>query len=171
MIFGTPLISPLVRKVIRAQHSELYSGLMVNRTKSTGKIFSGEEFLRLIHYGGLKKQPPQIIFYTYVILENKFQFSETGSGFLKDFSSKHAMHSKCSKSLFFAGEFHIRPLVEGEDIGYKLVIDNNSGTYAPNPDCFPFVEELFRRNFPGLEIECLEFNNPKLIQYREGIKH
>jgi len=106
------------------------------------------------------------IFYTYVIVENKLQFSETGSSFVKDFSSKHAMHAKCSKSVYYAGEFHIRP---GNHGGYKLVIDNNSGTYAPKKEHLGMVKELMEKNFPGLEVEALAYDDPILIEYKKNI--
>jgi len=79
------------------------------------------------------------------------------------------MHAKCSKYVYYAGEFHVRPILEGADLGYKIVIDNNSGTYGPDPACLGYVEQLLKHNFPGLEVETLSYDDPKLKQYKEGM--
>ena len=88
-----------------------------------------------------------------MILDGKFRFSETGLliflcviidkglKFFTDFMSKHALHSDASPEVRFAGEFHIRPTQIKDQ--YKLVIDNNSGTYSPSKDLLPAVAELF----------------------------
>ena len=41
-------------------------------------------------------------------------------------------------------------------------MDNNSGTYSPNPKFFPLLEKVFHANFPDLEIETVDRSDPKL---------
>jgi hypothetical protein len=46
-----------------------------------------------------------------------------------------------------------------------VVIDNNSGTYAPPAALLPRVGTLLQRNFPGLVVELVGADDPKLKQY------
>jgi len=111
-----------------------------------------------------------LIFFTYVLLEDQLQFSATGEGFLTDFSSKHAMHSNCSESVYYAGEFHIQPVQYSDTIQYKVVLDNNSGTYAPSEELLPELAEVFRQNFAGLQVEVMAYDDPKLHTYKQRLK-
>ena len=77
--------------------------------------------------------------------------------------SKHAIHADVAYSVRFAGEFHIRPSKNKN--GYKLILDNNSGTYSPSPKVFPLLEKVFKTNFPDIEIETLDRTDPKLEEY------
>ena len=55
--------------------------------------------------------------------------------------------------VLFAGEFCILPSLTQPAGSYRFIVDNNSGTFAPPPCCLPAMGELFRFNFPGLEVE------------------
>ncbi|KAG2499679.1 hypothetical protein HYH03_002614 [Edaphochlamys debaryana] len=46
--------------------------------------------------------------------------------------------------------------------GWRLVVDNNSGTYAPPRELLPKVQQLFELNFPGLEVEVIDARDPRL---------
>jgi len=46
-----------------------------------------------------------------------------------------------------------------------LVIDNNSGTYSPSKDLLPLLQDVFKANFPDMEVEALDREDPKLIEY------
>lgn len=87
---------------------------------------------------------------------------------MKDMISKHAMHANCAREVIYAGEFHVQRTPDGNN--YKLIIDNNSGTFAPSLDDLPLLEQLFRRNFPGLIVEAYDRNSPVLKNYVETIK-
>lgn len=78
--------------------------------------------------------------------------------------SKHAIHSDVAYKVRYSGEFHIRPSTTNLN-KYKLIIDNNSGTYSPDVKCLPLVEKLFKTNFPDIEIEVLDRGDPKLLEY------
>ena len=82
--------------------------------------------------------------------------------------SKHACHANCAESVTYSGEFHFQEVRERNTM--KLIIDNNSGTFGPDKNDLPRVAELFRRNFPGLEVEALDYADPILKGYLERAK-
>lgn len=87
-------------------------------------------------------------FFTYCLLDDELNFAETGKTTAKDFTSKHAMHSCAKEEVRYAGEFHVR-----QDKGrHVLVVDNNSGTYAPPKEFLPHMKSLLEYNFPGLKV-------------------
>eukprot|EP00877_Chromochloris_zofingiensis_P007090 jgi/Chrzof1/2634/Cz11g23090.t1 len=96
-------------------------------------------------------------------MEESLRFSETGAAFLTDLMSKHAMHAGGAEEVFFAGEFCAIPTAAG----HMLVIDNNSGTYAPKAEDLPRVRALFQKNFPGMLVETLCVGDPKLKFYHQ----
>lgn len=65
-----------------------------------------------------------------------------------------------------AGEFCILP-EPGAPGGQRLVIDNNSGTYAPAKEYLPRMAELFTTNFPGMVVETLDAHDPHLKSYHQ----
>lgn len=77
--------------------------------------------------------------------------------------SKHAIHSDAAYEVRYSGEFHIRPSKLPNN--HKLIIDNNSGTYSPDKKYLPFLEQAFKINFPDIEIETLDRNDPLLAEY------
>ena len=175
-IFQGPSSLP-VRQGIRAAHDLLYSRGAAN---GFGVIESPSDILSILHSGGASRPnqhqteqqaalsnriKPAIYTYVLAIDDNSLRFSETGAAFFVDFASKHALHSKCSKRVWYSGEFHPRP--EGGwdkfsddkgdlDVNWELVIDNNSGTYAPDKELLPKLKELLERNFPGFNILALD---------------
>jgi len=77
------------------------------------------------------------------------------------------MHACANEQVRYAGEFHIQ---KNETNGkYKIVIDNNSGTYAPSKEIFQKLKTLYELNFPGLEVEVLDFKDPQLNTYKETL--
>ena len=65
-----------------------------------------------------------------------------------------------------AGEFCIVPDTAAEG-GYRLVVDNNSGTYAPAADLLPCMQRLFQANFPGMAVEVVPVGDPRLQAYHQ----
>ncbi|KAL8365479.1 hypothetical protein RB595_004340 [Gaeumannomyces hyphopodioides] len=45
---------------------------------------------------------------------------------------------------------------------YQLVIDNDSGTYRPDKSCLPELKDFLSRNFPGLGISALHWEDDDL---------
>ena len=48
------------------------------------------------------------------------------------------------------------------DVSWELVIDNNSGTYSPDPMMLPALKACMEYNFPGFNVVTLDFNDPAL---------
>mmetsp|Transcript_34546 Transcript_34546/g.97890 ORF Transcript_34546/g.97890 Transcript_34546/m.97890 type:complete len:148 (+) Transcript_34546:117-560(+) len=87
-----------------------------------------------------------------------FRYSETGIAKATDYFSKHAMHANAAEEVIYAGEFHLIP--EGDV--YTLYLDNNSGTFAPNAELLPLLEQLFALNFPGLCVRAVSRDSEEL---------
>eukprot|EP01127_Copromyxa_protea_P022108 TRINITY_DN779_c0_g1_i3.p1 TRINITY_DN779_c0_g1~~TRINITY_DN779_c0_g1_i3.p1 ORF type:complete len:530 (+),score=81.85 TRINITY_DN779_c0_g1_i3:800-2389(+) len=150
--------SSTIQAVIKVQHQSLYS----SSNKKQGTLYTGDDFLAIIRYGivgGYRR------FFTYCLLDDELNFAETGKTTAKDFTSKHAMHSCAKDEVRYAGEFHVR-----EEKGrHTLVVDNNSGTYAPPKERLPSVKELFEYNFPGLKVEFVHWADEKLKTYQKEV--
>jgi len=121
--------------------------------------------------------------YTYVITngDDTLRFSETGAAFFVDFASKHALHANCAESVRYSGEFHPRPGVPGgwsgfsddipdDQVQWEIVVDNNSGTYAPDAMLLPELKSLLEYNFPGLKFVALDRKDPELERSREACR-
>lgn len=117
--------------------------------------------------------------YTYVISvdDDSFRFSETGARFLVNMASKHALHSNCADTVRYSGEFHPRPEggwdkfsddMRDEDVRWELVIDNNSGTYAPDKTLLPKLKQLMEYNFPVFNVVALDYKDPELQRSSEA---
>lgn len=161
-IFQTKFVGlPLARSSIAAQHQAMYA---TDPNTVHGLCDSAMSFFQIMNFG---RRNGEQRYYTYVLMEDAMRFSETGAAFFKDMTSKHAMHSSGSESVFYAGEFTIAPSTSvGNTTGYKLVIDNNSGTYAPHKDSLQQVTQLMQNNFPDLEVETIHFGEiEKLALY------
>jgi hypothetical protein len=52
--------------------------------------------------------------------------------------------------------------------GHKLVIDNNSGTYAPDKSKLPLMQQLFTTNFPDMTVKVLDMKDPRLLEYQKA---
>ncbi|EEY58867.1 C2 domain-containing protein, putative [Phytophthora infestans T30-4] len=153
--------SPVLRQAIMTQHAVIYTHGPMN-TKY-GAISSPREFFKLIHDG--RRQDKAVLF-TYVITKNGWYFSETGAAFFKDMLSKHMLHSGAAFSVLYAGESRVDNYLFGEP---KLVIDNDSGTYAPPKEDLPQLKALMEDNFPGMTVEALNRENEEQQKTRKEI--
>jgi hypothetical protein len=129
----------------------------------TSAVLGGMEFLRLIDFGMREGRRRK---YTYVLMHDKLYMSETGLA-VYDMLSKHAMHASAAEEVVYAGELLVREeeCVNGTPRNI-LVLDNNSGTYAPNAEHLPFVRDVFAQNFFGLDVEVYDLNDPVLHALR-----
>ena len=175
-IFNGPT-SHLVRGAIQIQHSYLYgggSGIKVLQEfrrgieQTTGSLLDYDDFITLLN-GGIRRGKPRM--FTYCLMESKLYLAETGAHFFRDMRSKHAMHCSAAEEVVYAGELHFRRGPPGSDEPpIRLIVDNNSGTYAPGQEDLPRVAEVFRRNFPGLPVQALHFEDPMLKYYVNEMK-
>lgn len=156
-IFAQGVKSMAVQNFVKSQHARLY---VHDSTTIYSTVKSGKEFLELFGFGTRKKIPR---YYTYVILPGGMYFSETGASFFTDFMSKHAMHSNAAEQVCFAGEFHVQQR-EGK---YIFIVDNNSGTYAPPKEKVSKLADFFTYNFPDLDVEAYDRDDPKLKEYKK----
>ncbi|KAI9909077.1 hypothetical protein PsorP6_015294 [Peronosclerospora sorghi] len=153
--------APMLRQAILAQHAVIYTH-GPNNTQY-GAISSPVEFFQLIHNG--TRQGKSVLF-TYVITKKGWYFSETGAAFFKDMLSKHMLHSGAAFSVLYAGEFRIEECLFGEP---KLLIDNDSGTYAPPDADLPQLQALVENNFPGITVEAVSRTDERSQRARNAI--
>lgn len=165
---GTPR-SRAKQNAFKFAHKMLYGRTIKNN--EMGHLSSAEDLWKLIFYDE-KEQRMRACFYTYIIDDSTWRFSETGVGFFTDFASKHALHANCSESVHYAGQFHPRPKLgwDHRDGEWELVFDNWSGTYAPSIDLLPNLKALLEFNFPGLNVVVHDFKDPLLRESMEKLK-
>jgi len=146
--------SALVQAAIKAQHATLYRSRILRTKANKGLLPDGESLLTLLNGG--KDQNGDLAFFTYVIdLNGRWCFSRTGRAAGADLLSKHVVHNKGKTELLYAGEFHI------QDNG-TLIMDNNSGTYAPDPAQLPILTAVMRASFVGLNVDSWAQSDPRL---------
>jgi hypothetical protein len=134
----------------------------------TGAVLGGQDFLELVNYGVRDGKPRM---FTYVLMPERLYMSETGPGVLLDMSSKHAMHANASEEVVYSGELHIRGKHIGNEQHHILVLDNNSGTYAPDSRYLPKLRDVFKLNFLNLEVEVYDFKDPVLKRLTAEVKN
>jgi hypothetical protein len=52
---------------------------------------------------------------------------------------------------------------------FTLMVDNNSGTYAPSQEGLKLVKAVFEANFPGLAIGTCHWADEELKQYKAAV--
>jgi hypothetical protein len=133
----------------------------------TGSVLGGQELIELIGYGARDGRPRM---FTYVLMPERLYMSETGASMIIDMSSKHAMHSNASEEVVYAGEMHVRREFVGDEQHFIMVLDNNSGTYAPDAKLLPRLREVFRLNFLNLNVEVFDFKDVNLTRLTDLVK-
>ncbi|KAG0322124.1 hypothetical protein BG000_003014 [Podila horticola] len=160
-IFADTLEGTNIRNALHSQHSYLYRH---DKTSQYGALATADDLGKLLHSQRLTENPAQdlkMVVFTYSIIPKGLYFSETGAAFFQDFMSKHAMHA----NLLYSGEFRLFR-DEHHHGDWTLLIDNNSGTYAPKKEDLYKVRELFVRNFPDLVVVALDHEDPYLKEIR-----
>lgn len=96
--------------------------------------------------------------FTWVMVDHRgFYFSETGFKGLKDWVSKHMVHTGARGAVRGAGTFRICQ----DDDENVLVLDNDSGTYRPDFESVLKTGALLEKLFPGLRTRCLDRQQPQ----------
>lgn len=79
----------------------------------------------------------------------------------------------------YSGEFHPRPKggwqnfrddMYDSDVPWELVIDNNSGTYSPDPMVLPALKACMEYNFSGFNVVALDYKDPALKESVEACR-
>ena len=169
-IFGDSPLALTTQSTLRLAHKVLYG-----RTKKHNEngLLANADDLRKWVFADRRTQYIKPCIYTYIIDDNTWRFSETDAQFFADFASKHALLANGSEYVRYAGEFHARPKYGWNDCNdeWELVLDNGSGTYAPNVDLLNNLKELLLFNFPGLNIITYDYKDPKLRESVSELKH
>ncbi|KAG0245340.1 hypothetical protein B0O80DRAFT_492748 [Mortierella sp. GBAus27b] len=164
-IFADSLEGLNVRNALHSQHSYLYRH---GRNTVYGALGTGEDWGQLLHGDRLDKDVDlRTIVFTYSIVPKGLYFSETGAAFFQDFMSKHAMHANRAQEVMYAGEFR---LFKDNNGVWTLLIDNNSGTYAPKKEEIDKLKEVFERNFSGLAVIAVDREDPYLKQISDATR-
>jgi len=170
-IFGPSVESLAIREAIRIQHSMLYSKDQSHGSYDVHKIQGISDFIRCLPTADKNTSLEKSVRFTYVILKNShMHFSITSKKTAQDFLSKHALHNNAGPEVVFAGEFFIDNKSERfQSTGTPaLIIDNNSGTFAPQKEKLHLLQTLLEFNF-GKEypIFSLDRSDPALNEYFE----
>ncbi|CAF3922673.1 unnamed protein product [Adineta steineri] len=168
-IFGNFPHSLASQSTIKLAHKILY-GRTIKNTES-GQLTNADQLWKSIFTDPITKEIKPCI-YTYIIDNNTWRFSQTGTQFFTNFASKHALLANCSEHVRYAGEFHPRPKYGWDrcDDEWELVFDNGSGTYAPDASLLINLKELLAFNFPGLNIVTYNREDPQLKQSIQQLK-
>ncbi|KAF8942184.1 hypothetical protein BGZ47_006754 [Haplosporangium gracile] len=168
-IFAETLDGTNIRNVLHSQHALLYRH---GRSTIYGSVATANELGELLHGDRLRTgsdQDLKTVVFTYSIIPKGMYFSETGTAFFQDFMSKHAMHANRATEVLFAGEFRLYR-DEDHNNDWSLLIDNNSGTYAPSKDQLDKVQQMFQLNFPDLVVRAVDREDPYLKNLVEATK-
>ncbi|CAF0762283.1 unnamed protein product [Adineta steineri] len=168
-IFGNCPLALVSKSTIKIGHKVLYGSTI--KHNENGQLNNADDLWKYIFTDNITQRIKPCI-YTYVIDDYTWRFSETGVRFFTDMASKHALLANGSEYVRYAGEFHLRPKYGWDkfDDEWELVIDNGSGTYAPDPNLLTNLKELLVFNFPGLNILTYDFEDPLLKESKEQLK-
>jgi len=169
-IYGEGTQASAVRKAIRWQHFMLYSHYKKKHGSFEAKLICGiESFIDTL----LDSNPlDRSVRFTYVVCDDStLRFSVTNKRIVQDTLSKHALHANAERKVYFAGEFFVDTRSKRFRDSQKpaLIVDNNSGTFAPPKEKLPLMKLLLKLNFGDeLPIIALDQNDPLLKEYSEA---
>ncbi|KAI9096960.1 hypothetical protein DFS34DRAFT_622020 [Phlyctochytrium arcticum] len=105
---------------------------------------------------------------TYTLLaDGTLHFSKSDT-MLLEVASKHCIHSSAAPEVVFSGTFRL----ERQNGRVVLVMDTDSGTYAPRTDRDELkrLKSLMEHNFPGLVVDTREYKPPDLDENEDENK-
>jgi hypothetical protein len=151
-IYGPTADCAAIREAIRVQHRLLYSHEQkFTSAASITHIQGSRELINALPDHDVNTQHDKSIRFTYVIsTDSMMNFSVTSAMKGRDFLSKHALHSNASPNVIYSGEFFVdrrSSKALASDHKVRLIMDNNSGTFAPSKEKLPMLKELLEFNF------------------------
>lgn len=149
-IYGPSPDCMAIREAIRLQHSMLYSKDKGFGAYERHLIQGADSFIQALPKSDKNTPPNKSVRFTYVISTKAcMYFSITSKKIAQDFLSKHALHNNVHTDVVFAGEFFIDYKSERYHRTKKpaIIIDNNSGTFAPPKEKLKLLQRLLEFNF------------------------
>ena len=162
-IFNRSASGSVVRGVIRAAHAAIFRTSTIDDRTFTGSLRTKRDMLELFNFG-IRDLRPRV--FTYVITDKGFYCTECGVEFSKDLISKHAVLSNAAERVRMAGEL----LFYWAESDVYLIVDNGSGTYAPDRSAFAQLERLFHINLPFIRTVIMDYQDKSLSRYKERIQ-
>lgn len=152
-IFAQNVQGAALRSALRATHDALYGASSPLHTfhAERGCMDDGKDFMDLLE-DGVRDGKRRV--YTYVLIDTGLYFSETGAALGKDVLSKHAVLACVAEKVRCAGTFRFVQMPGTNK--FKMVIDNDSGTYRPSNESLQLFVLLLRMNFAGLDMVGLD---------------
>lgn len=167
-IYGTSLSSKSVRAALKLQNFMAYSNDMVNSHCAVHEVSGLASLHKLLQSYYAEYAATR---YTYVIMpDSHMHFSVTSKDLATDFLSKHALHAGAAPAVTYSGEFFFdrrsrRATATGTP---ALVVDNNSGTFAPPGGKLHLLKLLLQLNFgTEMPILALDRGDPLLRRLSE----
>jgi hypothetical protein len=145
-IYGSNTSCAAIRAAIHTQHKLLYSHeeKFAKATATMHHIIGMEQLLDALPARDINTSEGKCTRYTYVICaDSMMNFSVTAAMTGRDFLSKHAVHANAAENIVYAGEFFVDTSLSTR----RLVIDNNSGTFAPPNKKLYDLKKLLEFNF------------------------
>jgi hypothetical protein len=119
--------------------------------------FSGEFFVRRVKHNKMHKDDATV--------DPQKETHPPSTPPEEEQKNNEASSSKASTSQADGAPSSPRPQTNGTDTKaekdtdpthYELIIDNDSGTYRPNAEKLPLLQEYLRANLPGLKVKTLD---------------
>lgn len=162
-IFNKNPSGTMVRGVIRAAHASIFRRSSIDDRTFGGSLKTKRDLLELFNFG-IRDLRPRL--FTYVLTDKALYCTECGVEFSKDFISKHAVLSNAAERVRMAGEMLF--YWANEDV--YLIVDNGSGTYAPDCSAFHQLSHLFRINLPFIRTVVMDYTNEDLELHKKRIQ-
>ncbi|KAF3920527.1 hypothetical protein ABW20_dc0108782 [Dactylellina cionopaga] len=177
----------ILRHLVRKQYQNIYGH---DKNTEYGSWWDSEDvgpgLVELL-------QPVENKLFTFVITtDGEWRFCETGDDYKINHLSKHGMHANGKSKVVWGGEFFVKfeNATSDEDIpdaeiyspggdeervekkrgGWKIYLDNDSGTYSPDKDKIGDFRQFMAKNLRGIEVVVKNFKDEKLKEAKKEQK-
>jgi hypothetical protein len=133
------------RRLFSLEGRTLFGGNVERQTDLSDDV----DFLLGFDFGA-REMMQQV--WAYIVYKDSMRFCEAGN------LIAHCAMAESSDEVWCAGEF----IVRHENGQYSLVLDNNSGTYAPSMEALQRCTKLIKNNFSQLHVDAIKFDSDEL---------